>query len=166
MRCKLALLAIVAFGFWLNGCGSDLSDCPNPNTLSGFVYISKMPLTNQIRTWTTTSSSQTDHNLPKVSCLLRGQRSLLRKLAHLWSWVNGAHLSSTRCRQELTPSSSSLKISHQSGGKRVFALSQLRRLTTTVRLSTMTHCHLSVAHQRRRNRHNKPILREVGTRVA
>ncbi len=44
MRCKLSLLAIVAFGFWLNGCGSDLSDCPNPNTLSGFVYVQQNAL--------------------------------------------------------------------------------------------------------------------------
>jgi len=166
MRCKLALLAIVAFGFWLNGCGSDLSDCPNPNTLSGFVYVQQNALDEPDKNLDDDIIVTDRPQPPEGFVPLKGQRSLLRKLAHLWSWVNGAHLFSTRCQQELTPSSSSLKISRQSGGKRVFALSQLRRLTTTVRLSTMTRCHLSVARQRRRNRHNKPILREVGTRVA
>jgi hypothetical protein len=41
MRCVICfiMLAVGALSFGLIGCGSDLSDCPNPNTLSGFVYV-------------------------------------------------------------------------------------------------------------------------------
>ena len=35
----LASAFVAAFAFFLVGCGSEDSDCPNPNTLSGFVYI-------------------------------------------------------------------------------------------------------------------------------
>lgn len=35
----LALMFVATSAFFLVGCGSEDSDCPNPNTLSGFVYI-------------------------------------------------------------------------------------------------------------------------------
>lgn len=35
----LAIAFVSAFAFFLIGCGSEDSDCPNPNALSGFVYV-------------------------------------------------------------------------------------------------------------------------------
>lgn len=46
MRCKIcfALFSAAVLSFWLSGCGSDFSDCPNPNTLSGFIYVQQNAL--------------------------------------------------------------------------------------------------------------------------
>ncbi len=45
MKLKIcSVLFSVAFVVAMVGCSSDLDDCPNPNTLSGFVYIGQSAL--------------------------------------------------------------------------------------------------------------------------
>lgn len=41
----LVLFVVSAFTVAISGCGADVSDCKNPNTLSGFVYVTQSALT-------------------------------------------------------------------------------------------------------------------------